>query len=91
MKWGLDFIRLIKPIGQFIVAIDYTTKWVEAKALRMNTTNITIKVFYEYIVTRFGCPLTLVIDQGAHFIDDVIKYLINHFLLKHFSSTTYYP
>jgi hypothetical protein len=29
--------------------------------------------------------------QGFHFINDVIKYLTNHFLLKHVSSTTYYP
>jgi hypothetical protein len=34
--------------------------------------------------------LIVVIDQGIHFINDVIKYLIDHFLLKHVSSTTYY-
>ncbi len=36
-------------------------------------------------------PLTRVIDQGVHFINDVIKYLTNHFLMKHVSFTTYYP
>jgi hypothetical protein len=30
-------------------------------------------------------------DQGIHFINDTIKYLIDHFLLKHMSFTTYYP
>jgi hypothetical protein len=39
----------------------------------------------------FGCPLTIIIDQGVHFINDAIKYLIDHFMLKHVSSTTYYP
>jgi hypothetical protein len=35
--------------------------------------------------------LTIVIDQGIHFINDTIKHMIEHFLLKHVSSTTYYP
>jgi hypothetical protein len=45
---------------------------------------------YEYIFTIFGCPLIIVIDQGTHFINDAIRYLINHFILKHTSYTIYY-
>ncbi len=32
-----------------------------------------------------------VIDQGVPFINDAIKYLTNHFVLKDVSSITYYP
>jgi hypothetical protein len=46
---------------------------------------------YECILTRFGCPLNIVRDQGVYFITNAIKYLTDHFLLKHVSSTTYYP
>jgi len=35
--------------------------------------------------------LTTVIDQGTHFINNVIHYLINHFILRHISFAIYYP
>jgi len=35
--------------------------------------------------------LTIVINHGVDFINDAINYLTDHFLLKHVSSTTYYP
>jgi hypothetical protein len=96
MKWGLDFMGPIKSTCKYIrnkyilIAIDYATKWVEAKALRTIIAVVIAIFLYECIVTKFGCPLTIVIDQGVHFINDAIKYLKNHFLLKHVSFTTYY-
>ncbi len=68
----------------------YVTKWVETKALRTNTIAITTNFLYECILTRFGCPLIIVTNQGVHFINDANKYLIDHFLMKHVSSTIYY-
>jgi hypothetical protein len=37
------------------------------------------------------CPLTIVTNEGVHFINDIIKYLTKWFILKHVNSTTYYP
>jgi hypothetical protein len=51
-----------------LVTTDYATKWVEAKTLRTNIVVIIIRFLYEYVLTRFGCPLNMVIDQGIHFI-----------------------
>ncbi len=82
MKWGLDFINPIKPKGRLIignkyilVTINYVPTWVEAKAFRTNIEVITIRFLYEYNMIKFGCPLTIVIDQKVHFINDMIKYL----------------
>ncbi len=63
----------------------------EARALRTNTIVVIAKFLYECILTRFGCPLTIVTNQGVQFINDAIKYLTDHFLMKHVSFTTYYP
>jgi hypothetical protein len=68
MKWGLDFMGPIilttRYIGnQYIMLIiNYTIKWVEAKALHDNTTKRTTKFIYEQIITRFSCPTHLVSD-----------------------------
>jgi len=97
MKLGLDFVGPFKLTRRYtknkyiLVAIDYATKCVEAKALKTNIVVVTTKFLYECIFIRFGCPLIIVIDQGVHFTNDVIKHLTYHFLLKHVNSIIYYP
>jgi hypothetical protein len=60
------------------------------KVLCTNIVAIIVKFLYEFILTRFGCPLTIVIDQDVHFINDVVNHSTYHFILKHVIFTTYY-
>jgi hypothetical protein len=97
MKWGLNFTGAIKhttkTIGNqyIIVAINYMTKWVEARALRDYIAKNTIKFIYENIITRLGCPTHFINDQGSHFINKIIEILMAKFMIVHHKSTTYYP
>ena len=74
-KWGIDFIGLIDPPAHrthaqyIIVATDYVTKWVEAKATQKNDAHTIAKFLYKYIFTRYGLPIELVSNQGFHFIN----------------------
>jgi len=56
-----------------------------------NTIVVIVKFLYDHIPTQFGYPLTIVTNQGTHFINNVICYLTNHFILKHASFIVYYP
>ncbi len=45
------------------------------KGIQNNTAIVTSRFLYEYILTKFGCPLTIVTDQRVHFINDIIKHM----------------
>jgi len=53
MKWAFNFGGPIKPIRKFtcnkyiFVAIDYATKWVEAKAFKTNIVVVIITFLYD--------------------------------------------
>ncbi len=73
------------------MAIDYITKWVEAKTLKDIIAQNIIKFIYENIITHFGCLTHLVGDQNTHFINRTIEILTQEFMIAHHKSTTYYP
>ena len=56
-----------------IVAIDYFTKWTEAKPLAKTTGKEVKKFVWENIVCRFGLPGVIVTDNGTNFIHDPFK------------------
>ena len=78
--WAIDFIGPFpiptKRTGAryIITAVKYITKWAEAEPVDTCSSEIAAKFIYENIITRFGFPLTLISDQGTHFINKTIKH-----------------
>ena len=88
-KWGIDFVGPIKPPAKgsraqyIIVATNYLTKWVEAKVTPKNDECTVAKFLFENIFTRYGLPLEIVSDQGVHFVNEVIEFLLAKFMVTH--------
>ncbi|GJU35197.1 reverse transcriptase domain-containing protein [Tanacetum coccineum] len=75
-----DMIRTSGPFPEepgkvkfFIVAMDYFTKWIEAKAVATITGNQVKKFMWDNIVCRFGLPREIVSDNGKQFSDNPFK------------------
>nr|GEY85090.1 reverse transcriptase domain-containing protein [Tanacetum cinerariifolium] len=56
-----------------IVAMDYFTKWIEAKAVATITGGQVKKFVWDNIVCRFGIPREIISDNGKQFADNPFK------------------
>ena len=74
-----------------ITAIDYLTKWPEAKAVPTKEATEVAKFIFEEIICRHGCPKIIQSDQGTEFTNNIIKELTQRFNIQHRFSTSYHP
>lgn len=94
-KWAIDivgpFAESIGRVKYIIVAVDYFTKWAEAKPVATITTNTVKKFLWDSIVCRFGIPLYLVSDNGAQFIDCKIQDWCRELQIKQIFTSVAHP
>ncbi|GJR03238.1 reverse transcriptase domain-containing protein [Tanacetum coccineum] len=76
-KWGIDiagpFPEGSGKVKFLIVAMDYFTKWIKAKAVATITGNQVKKIVWDNIVCRFGLPGEIISDNGKQFNDNPFK------------------
>nr|GEW82555.1 reverse transcriptase domain-containing protein [Tanacetum cinerariifolium] len=76
-KWGIDiagpFPEGPGKVKFLIVAMDYFTKWIEAKAVATITGGQVKKFVWDNIVCRFGIPGEIISDNGKQFADNPFK------------------
>jgi hypothetical protein len=92
---GIDIVgplpRTVSGKKYIVVAMDYFTKWPEAKALEeANAKEVSIFI-YEDIICRHGCPHKILTDRGSHFNNQMVRELMEKFRVKHGFSTPYHP
>nr|GEY87754.1 reverse transcriptase domain-containing protein [Tanacetum cinerariifolium] len=76
-KWGIDiagpFSEGPGKVKFLIVAMDYFTKWIEAKTVATITGRQVKKFVWDNIVCRFGIPGEIISDNGKQFSDNPFK------------------
>ncbi|GJW14504.1 reverse transcriptase domain-containing protein [Tanacetum coccineum] len=73
-----------------LVAIDYLSKWVEAKALPTNDARVVVK-FLKSLFARFGTPRAIISDRDTYFCNDQFAKVMLKYGVTHRISTVYDP
>ena len=92
---GIDLVRTLPPSqggNKFIVvAIEYFTRWIEAKPLATINLETVKKFFWQNIIYRFGVPRTLTVDNGKQFDSDKFKEFYKSIGTKIAFASIYHP
>ncbi|CAM8908137.1 unnamed protein product [Rhodiola kirilowii] len=92
--WGIDFMGPFPVSCGFayiLVAVDYVSKWVEAKATRCDDAKTVIDFLRTNLFCRYGVPKAIISDQGTHFCNRMMAATLKHYHVHHRTSTTYHP
>nr|GEU37414.1 reverse transcriptase domain-containing protein [Tanacetum cinerariifolium] len=92
-KKGIDFMGPLpssRGNKYILVAVDYLSKWVEAKALPTNDARVVCK-FLKSLFARFGAPRAIISDRGTHFCNDQFSKVMLKYGVTHRLSIAYHP
>nr|GEW14937.1 hypothetical protein [Tanacetum cinerariifolium] len=92
-KDGIDFIGPFpssRGNKYILVAVDYLSKWVEAKVLSTNDARVVCK-FLKSLFARFGTPRAIISDRGTHFCNDQFVKVMLKYGVTHRLATAYHP
>ncbi|GJS19779.1 reverse transcriptase domain-containing protein [Tanacetum coccineum] len=90
---GIDFMGPFpssRGKKYILVAVDYLSKWVKAKALPTNDARVVCK-FLKSLFSRFGAPRAIISDRGTYFCNDQFSKVTLKYGVTHRLSTAYHP
>nr|GFA58941.1 reverse transcriptase domain-containing protein [Tanacetum cinerariifolium] len=91
--WGIDFMGSFpssRGNRYIFVAVDYLSKWVEAKALPTNDARVVVKILKSFFA-RFGTPRAIISDRETHFCNDKFAKVMSKYGVTHHLATAYHP
>ncbi|GJZ43485.1 reverse transcriptase domain-containing protein [Tanacetum coccineum] len=91
--WGIDFMGpFLSSRGNkyILVAVDYLSKWVEAKALPTNDARVVVQ-FLKSLFARFGTPRAIISDRDTNFCYDQFAKVVLKYGVTHLLATAYHP
>eukprot|EP00253_Pinus_taeda_P022815 PITA_22815 len=94
--WGLDFIEKFHENSNngyswILTATDYFTKWVEAIPAKNATENVIMDFIENIIITRFGVPAKITIDNAKDFSSSEFSFFCFKYGIVLSHSSNYYP
>lgn len=84
---------LFPPSFEFVyilLAVDYLSKWVEAKATWTNDTKVVVDFIKTNIFARFGTPKAIISYRGMHFCNRTLEVVLNKYDVMHQVLTAYH-
>ncbi|GJY72999.1 reverse transcriptase domain-containing protein [Tanacetum coccineum] len=90
--WGIDFMGPFpssRGNKYILVAVDYLSKWVEAKALPTNDARV-VKIL-KSLFAWFGTPRAIISDRGTYFCNDQFAKVMLKYGVTHRLATAYHP
>ena len=71
--WGIDFQgpfpKVVGQLKYLVIAIDYSTKWIEVEPLAKITAKNVLCFFKRNILARFGVPALVISYNGTQFTE----------------------
>ena len=65
-----------------LVVVDHFTSWVEAAPLKGITAKEVIDTFFDLVISRHGCPESLLSDEGRQFVSELCVTVCKPLILK---------
>ena len=94
-QWEMDIVGPL-PVAAaqkkfLIVATNYFSKWVEAKAYANIKDKDISKFVWKNIIDRFGIPQAIIVDNGPQFDNVTFRTFCSELKIKNLYSTPRYP